>query len=116
MTARKSKTHEGITRRQAGLRLFRSLRERFIVWLIHLCGISAILFVFSIFYFIFREGAPFIEEELGFREFFLSEEWFPTSETNKRYGILALLLGTGSVTVLDADIPEATPRLGLGHP
>lgn len=67
--------------------------------LIYLCGVSAIIFVFSIFYFIFREGYPFIEH-LDFKGFFLSEAWYPTSETNKRYGILALLAGSAGVTFI----------------
>jgi len=76
------------------------LSERTIVGLIYVCGVSAIIFVFGIFYFIFREGAPFLRDVFDFKSFFLSSEWFPTSETNKRYGILALIAGTGSVTVL----------------
>jgi len=76
------------------------LSERTIVALIYLCGISAIIFVFGIFYFIFREGAPFLRDVFDFDSFFLSANWFPTSETNKRYGILALIAGTGSVTIL----------------
>jgi len=34
--------------------------EAAIEWLIRLCGISAIIFVFGIFFFVFREGAPFL--------------------------------------------------------
>ncbi len=76
------------------------LSERSIISLIYLCGISAIIFVFGIFFFVFREGYPFLRDVLHFQDFFLSEEWYPTSEVNKRYGILALLAGTGSVTLL----------------
>ena len=36
------------------------LGEPLIEWLIWLCGWSAILFVFAIFFFVFREGAPFL--------------------------------------------------------
>ena len=81
-------------------RVVRSLGERAMVGLIHLCGISSIIFVFGIFYFIFREGAPFLKDHLDFDGFFLSGDWFPTSVANKRYGILALLAGTGSVTII----------------
>jgi len=49
---------------------------------------------------VFREGAPFFSEVFDFKEFFFSPEWFPTSVSNKRYGILALISGTGSVTVI----------------
>jgi len=81
-------------------RLWRRFSERTMISLIFLCGISSIIFVFGIFYFIFREGAPFLAGAFDFSDFFLSEEWFPTSETNKRHGIGALIVGTGSVTVL----------------
>ena len=70
------------------------------VSLIYLCGVSSIVFVFSIFFFVFREGAPFLRDAFNAREFFLSPEWYPTSVAHKRYGILALLLGTGSVTLV----------------
>ncbi|MDD4871896.1 MAG: phosphate ABC transporter permease subunit PstC [Kiritimatiellae bacterium] len=78
----------------------RQLCEWFIVGLIYLCGVSSIIFVFSIFYFVFREGAPFLRDCFDFKNFFLSPEWYPTSISNKRYGILALLAGTGSVTIV----------------
>ncbi len=78
----------------------RLLGERTVVSMIYLCGVSSIIFVFSIFYFVFREGWPFIREVFNFKEFFFSAEWFPTSASNKRYGIGALLLGTGSVTIV----------------
>lgn len=78
----------------------RSTGERAIVFLIHLCGVSSVIFVFGIFYFVFREGAPFLKDVFNFHDFFMSPEWFPTSVANKRYGILALLAGTGSVTLV----------------
>ena len=67
---------------------------------ISICGISAILFVFGIFFFVFKEGAGFLFGELNIWEFLFSEEWYPTSLNNKRYGTFALILGTFSVTVL----------------
>lgn len=81
-------------------RLFHSMSERTIVSLIYLCGVSAIIFVFGIFFFVFREGEPFLKDHLDFKSFFMSPDWYPTSVSNKRYGILALLAGTGSVTIL----------------
>jgi phosphate transport system permease protein len=70
-------------------------------WAIRLCGISAILFVFAIFAFVFREGAGFLlSGRLNLAQFFGSTEWYPTSQSNVRYGVLALIVGTGSVTVL----------------
>jgi phosphate transport system permease protein len=88
-------------RRHALLRnIWRAVSERTMVSLITLCGISAIVFVFSIFYFIFREGAPFLFDNFDFSGFFLSKSWYPTSEDNPRFGILALVSGTVSVTLL----------------
>ena len=75
------------------------LLERAIELLIRLCGISAILFVFGIFFFVFREGAPFLSK-LDFKEFFGSINWIPNSDTHAQYGVLALIVGTFSVTGL----------------
>jgi phosphate transport system permease protein len=74
--------------------------EKGIEALIRLCGISAIVFVFGIFFFVFREGAGFLFGGLDLREFFLSPEWYPTSQSHVRYGVLALIAGTASVTAL----------------
>ncbi|MEO6785516.1 MAG: phosphate ABC transporter permease subunit PstC [Chthoniobacteraceae bacterium] len=71
--------------------------EKAIELLIRLCGISAILFVFGIFFFVFREGAPFLSK-LNFGQFFGSINWIPNSQTNPQYGVLALIVGTLSVT------------------
>jgi phosphate transport system permease protein len=69
-------------------------------WVIRFCGISAVLFVFGIFFFVFKEGAPILVEGLNLKQFLFSTEWYPTSQSNVRYGVLALIVGTGSVTVL----------------
>ncbi len=74
--------------------------EFLIEWTIRLCGISAILFVFGIFFFVFREGASFFFGGLDLVEFLTSTEWFPSSVSNKRYGVFALIVGTFSVTAL----------------
>jgi phosphate transport system permease protein len=76
------------------------LAEAVMEMLIRLCGISAILFVFGIFFFVFREGSGFLLHGFNFREFFTSSEWYPTSQSHVRYGVLALIAGTASVTVL----------------
>src|SRR5262245_7275809 len=73
--------------------------ERIIERLVYLCGISAIVFVFGIFFFVFKEGAPFLAK-LNFIEFFFSKEWIPTSSVQPKYGIGALIVGTLSVTFL----------------
>ena len=84
--------------------------ERLIEGLVYLCGISAIVFVFGIFFFVFKEGAPFLTK-LDFKEFFFSKNWIPTSSVQPQYGIGALIVGTLSVTMLAMAI--AVP-FGLG--
>ena len=73
------------------------LLERGIELLIRLCGISAIIFVFGIFFFVLREGAPFLPK-LRLGEFFGSINWIPNSTVKPQYGVLALIVGTLSVT------------------
>lgn len=84
--------------------------EPVIEWTIRLCGWSAIFFVFSIFFFVFREAAP-VFGKLNWIEFFTSTHWQPSSDVRPQYGILALLVGTLSVTTLAMAL--AVP-LGLG--
>jgi len=85
--------------------------EPAVEWLIRLCGWSAILLVFGIFFFVFREALPMLGGKLNLTEFFTSAEWRPTAEPEPHYGILALLLGSLSVTALAMLL--AVP-LGLG--
>ncbi len=75
--------------------------ERVIESLIWLCGVSAIIFVFAIFFFVFREGAGLLfSGRFNFWQFLTSMEWYPTSPRLVRYGTLALIAGTFSVTAL----------------
>lgn len=85
---------------QQSRRLWSILSERAIETLIRLCGVSAILFVFGIFFFVFREGSGFLFTGFKPLEFLGSAEWYPTSVSNVRYGVLALIAGTFSVTLL----------------
>jgi phosphate transport system permease protein len=99
-----------------GRRTRRNLRwtrfsEPVIETVIRVCGVSAILFVFGIFFFVFREGAGYLFHGLKLREFLFSTEWYPTSQSNVRFGVLALLVGTATVTGLAMVI--AVP-FGLG--
>ncbi|MBF0400268.1 MAG: phosphate ABC transporter permease subunit PstC [Magnetococcales bacterium] len=64
------------------------------------CGISAVLFVLGIFAFVFAEGAEFVIKTINWSQFLLSPRWAPTSDYNPTYGILALIAGTASITVL----------------
>jgi phosphate transport system permease protein len=68
--------------------------------LVFLGGISAIVFVISIFVFVTIEGLGFLITDFDFGEFFFSPWWEPTDEDEPTYGILALIAGTASVTGL----------------
>ncbi len=74
------------------------LAEKGIELVICLCGISAIIFVFGIFFFVLREGAPYLPH-LDLGEFLFSANWYPASDPAK-YGAGALVVGTLSVTLL----------------
>ena len=85
--------------------------ELLIESVIRLCGYSAVLFVLAIFLFVFREGYEFLFNRLDVWQFLTSTAWYPDSGGNKRYGALALIAGTASVTALAMAI--AVP-FGLG--
>jgi phosphate transport system permease protein len=86
--------------------------EQALELLIRVCGISAIIFVLAIFFFVFREAVPILYSgNFNIKEFLFSTEWYPTSVSNVRYGTLALLVGSFTVTVLAMVI--AVP-FGLG--
>jgi phosphate transport system permease protein len=88
------------------------LGERALETLIYLCGISAIIFVLGIFFFVFKEAFPILgNPKFSLHQFLFSDQWYPTSEVNKRYGVLAMIAGTFSVTALAMAI--AVP-FGLG--
>ena len=77
------------------------ISESLFEWLIRLCGVSAIIFVFGIFYFVFREGVGLLwSGRFSVVQFLTSIEWYPTSQSHVRYGALALIAGTFSVTLL----------------
>ena len=92
------------------LRVVLDRAEPGIEWVIRLCGWSAIFFVFAIFCFVFYTAVP-VFGKLNWIEFFTSTQWQPSSDVHPRYGILALLVGTLSVTALAMAL--AVP-LGLG--
>lgn len=77
------------------------LSERALEILIYLCGISAIVFVLGIFFFVFKEALPILgNSHFSLTQFLFSDQWYPTSELNKRYGVFAMIAGTFSVTAL----------------
>jgi len=86
--------------------------EKALEALVYLCGFSAIVFVLGIFVFVFKEALPVLtQENFSLAEFLGSSDWYPTSESNKRYGVFAMIAGTVAVTVLAMVI--AVP-FGLG--
>lgn len=86
--------------------------EKVLEGLVYLCGFSAIIFVLGIFVFVLKEALPVLaHDDFSLSQFLFSSEWYPTSETNKRYGVFAMIVGTASVTVLAMAI--AVP-FGLG--
>ena len=91
---------------------YKVLSEGIIECLIRVCGISAVVFVFAIFLFVFWQGKGLIfSGEFDFWKFLTTKELYPASESNPRYGVSALIAGTVSVTVLAMVI--AVP-FGLG--
>lgn len=74
--------------------------DRAVQTLVFIGGISAIIFIIGIFVFITREGFEFAFGQLSWGEFLTSPRWRPTSEHNATYGILAMIVGTASVTGL----------------
>lgn len=67
--------------------------------LVFIGGISAIVFILGIFVFITIQGFGFLVSMDVF-EFFGSTRWQPNSTHNPTFGILALIVGTASVTGL----------------
>ena len=77
------------------------LGEKLLEAVIRLSGVSAIIFVLAIFFFVFREAAPVLfGEKFNLVKFLFTSTWYPTSEMNVRYGTLALTVGSFSVTLL----------------
>jgi phosphate transport system permease protein len=74
--------------------------ERIIEFIIKAGGLSSIVLIIAILFFILKESAPFLMERFDFKEFFMSTEWYPASVVKVRYGILALLVGTMLVTLI----------------
>jgi phosphate transport system permease protein len=73
--------------------------ERVLEIIIRLAGVSAIIFVLAIFFFVFREAAPVLySDNFSLAKFLFSIEWYPTSASNVRYGVAALIVGTACVS------------------
>lgn len=78
----------------------RSKAEKSIEFIIKAGGFSSIFLILAILFFILKESFPFLIGRFEFSEFFLSKNWNPASVSKVSYGILALFVGTLSVTVI----------------
>ena len=58
-------------------------------------SVFAVLFIF---YFIAKDAIPFFQLQ-GFREFFTSPHWYPSSAAHPEFGALAIFAGSGLVTL-----------------
>lgn len=74
--------------------------EKIIEFIIRVGGLSSIVLIMAILFFILKESAPFLIERFDFKEFFFSTRWNPASVVKIEYGVVALLVGTLMVTIL----------------
>ena len=79
---------------------WKAFYEGLIEWIIRICGISAVIFVFAIFIFVFWEGKGLLfSENFSVWELLTSEKWDPTHEPAS-FGAARIILGTFSVAIL----------------
>ena len=79
---------------------WKAFYEGLIEWIIRICGISAVVLVFSIFIFVFWEGKGLLfSDNFSVWEFLTSEKWDPTHEPAS-FGAARIILGTFSVAIL----------------
>lgn len=74
--------------------------EKIIEFIIKVGGLSSIVLIAAIFIFVVKEAFPFLVSRFEFSEFFFSTSWNPASVSKVTYGILALIVGTLTVTLL----------------
>jgi phosphate transport system permease protein len=68
---------------------------------VRVCGVSAVTFVFGIFFFVFREAAGLLwGGHIGLGAFLTGAEWNPGAVAGPSYGALPLIAGTLAVTAL----------------
>ena len=79
---------------------WKAFYEGLIEWIIRIWGISAVIFVFAIFIFVFWEGKGLLfSENFSVWELLTSEKWDPTHEPAS-FGAARIILGTFSVAIL----------------
>jgi len=74
--------------------------EKIIEGIIKAGGYSSIVLIVAILFFILKESFPFLVGRFEFGEFFFSTNWNPASVNKVSYGILALIVGTLTVTCM----------------
>lgn len=72
--------------------------DKAVYLIVFIGGVSAVVFILSVFTFITEQGIEFISTTINWKEFFTSPAWRPTSDSHPTYGALALIVGTASVT------------------
>ncbi len=75
------------------------LTDKAVYVIVFIGGVSAVVFILSVFSFITEQGLEFLST-MDVKEFFTSLAWRPTSDSHPTYGALALIVGTASVTGL----------------
>ncbi len=101
MSGERATTASGPAPVRAERRWLARASERGMEGLIVVCGVSAVLLVGGIFFFVVREALPVLgSEHFDLGEFLFSIEWYPTSVTRVRYGVAAMIVGTLAVTAL----------------
>lgn len=75
------------------------LTDKAVYGIVFIGGVSAVVFILSVFTFITEQGIEFLRT-MDVKEFFTSPAWRPTSDAHPTYGALALIVGTASVTGL----------------
>ncbi|MGY8963651.1 MAG: phosphate ABC transporter permease subunit PstC [Rhodospirillales bacterium] len=79
---------------------WKAFYEGLIEWIIRICGISAVVLLFSIFIFVFWEGKGLLfSDNFSVWELLTSEKWDPTHEPAS-FGAARIILGTFSVAIL----------------
>ena len=79
---------------------WKAFSEGLIEWTIRVSGISAVVFVFAIFIFVFWEGKGLLfSDDFSISELLTSEKWDPT-HTPPSYGAARIILGTFSVALV----------------
>ncbi len=77
---------------------WRQFKEKSIHYFFLMNGLIAVIILLGIFSLLFTEGFPALRK-IGLGEFFLSQDWNPTSLEKETYGILAMVMSTMMVTV-----------------